>query len=200
VHRFGNSDSNGLASQTRATPFYAFDTRNDDIRIAKSPQSNIALIQPAIRCPLKQARSLLLLLTASLIPVVVLAAITGRFFIEEQQRALDDQVRAKAATLAASLQRELDAQIKLLTILAESPRLDPPISRKGFAEIARRMRERIPEWEQVRVSDREGNLLLLVPSADPPREQRVVDPVSHESVVLTGAPVVGTITVGPRSC
>jgi signal transduction histidine kinase/ActR/RegA family two-component response regulator len=147
---------------------------------------------------LKRARSLLLLLTASLIPVVVLAAITGRYFIEEQQRALDDQVRAKAATLAASLQRELDSQIKLLTILAESPRLDPPISRKGFSEIARRMRERIAEWEQVRVSDRDGNLLLLVPSVDPPKEQRVVDLSSHESVVRNGLPVVGKIAFGPR--
>ncbi|HEX2148137.1 MAG TPA: hypothetical protein VHG11_10890, partial [Pseudorhizobium sp.] len=60
---------------------------------------------------MKKARALLLLLTASLVPVIILSAVTGRYFIQEQQRALDDQVKGKAATLASSLQRELDSQI-----------------------------------------------------------------------------------------
>lgn len=145
---------------------------------------------------MKPTRSLLLLLTAALIPVVILAAVSGRYFIQEQQRALDEKVRAEAADLASSLQRELDSQIKLLTILAESPRLDPPISRKAFAEIARRMKEQIPEWEQVRISDQEGNIILSVPAAD--AQQRVVDISSHERVVRDGVPTVGAIAIGPR--
>jgi sensor domain CHASE-containing protein len=95
---------------------------------------------------LNKTRPALLLITASLIPVIILAALMGRFFIKEQQAALDDDIRGRAATLAATLQRELASQIQLLSIVADSPRLDPPIPRAAFAETARRLRDRVPEW------------------------------------------------------
>lgn len=145
---------------------------------------------------MSKARPVLLLLIASLIPVIVLAAAVGRFFIQEQQRALDDDVRGKAGIMGAALQRELDSQVKLLTILAESPRLDLPISRRPFAEIVRRMRERIPEWEQVRISDPEGNVVLAVPPIKAGTAQRIVDLPSHVMVVRDGVPVVGDIALG----
>ncbi|GEM_PF-1138284 len=144
---------------------------------------------------LSRYRPVLLLAVASLIPVVVLAAVMGRFFIVEQQTALDDQLRAEATGLAASLQRELDAQIKLLTIVAESPRLDPPISRPAFTELARRLRERITEWEQIRISDGSGNVVLSVP--DLPNEKRkIVEMESHDRVFHDGDPAVGKVALG----
>ncbi|WP_029619621.1 ATP-binding protein [Pseudorhizobium marinum] len=146
---------------------------------------------------MSRTRPALLLLIASLIPVIVLAAAVGRYFIQEQQRDLDNEVHERASVLAAALQRELDSQVKLLTVVAESPRLDPPISRRPFTEIVRRMRERIPEWEQVRISDKEGDVLLAVPPMKDGTARRVVDLPSHEIVVRDGAPVVGDIALGP---
>lgn len=140
-------------------------------------------------------RPVLLLVVASLIPVVVLAAIMGRFFIREQQASLDAQLRLQAATFASSLQRELDAQIKLLTIVAESPRLDPPISRPAFNELARRLRERIVEWEQVRVSDGDGNVVLSVPALRND-QRKVVEMSSHDLVFREGVATVGSIALG----
>lgn len=141
-------------------------------------------------------RPVILLVVASLIPVVVVSAIMGRFFIQEQQAALDDQLRAQATTLASSLQRELDAQIKLLTIVAESPRLDPPISRPAFMELARRLRERITEWDQIRVSDGDGNVVLSVPVLATDK-RKTVEMASHDLVVREGVPAVGSIAIGP---
>jgi len=128
--------------------------------------------------------------------VIVLAAIIGRFFVEEQQKALDAEVRGKAGIMAASLQRELKAQMKLLAILGESPRLDPPISTRAFAEIARRMREQMPEWEQIRISDSEGKVVLAVPEIDNVGKLKIVDMASHDFVVRQGAPTIGNIAIG----
>jgi signal transduction histidine kinase/ActR/RegA family two-component response regulator len=120
----------------------------------------------------------------------------GWFFIREQQKNLDISVRDKAATLAGVLQRELRSQTQLLSIVAESPRLDPPIVRSAFSELARRLRERVPEWEQIRVSDLEGNVVLAVPPLE--GERRVVDAQSHEELVRTGVPIIGNVAIGPR--
>lgn len=140
-------------------------------------------------------RPVLILVVASLIPVVVLSAVLGRFFIREQQASLDQQLRSQAATLASSLQQELDAQIKLLTTVAESPRLDPPISRPAFTELARRLRERIPEWEQLRVSDGEGNVVLSVPTLEND-QRKIVEMPSHDVVFREGVTAVGKIALG----
>jgi CheY-like chemotaxis protein len=128
--------------------------------------------------------------------VIVLAAIIGRFFVDEQQKALDAEVRGKAGIMAASVQRELKAQMKLLAILGESPRLDPPISTRAFAEIARRMREQMPEWEQIRISDSEGKVVLAVPEIDNVGKLKIVDMASHDFVVRHGAPTIGNIAIG----
>lgn len=145
---------------------------------------------------MNRTRPALLLVTASLIPVIILAAVMGWFFIREQQKNLDDSVRGRAATLAGVLQRELNSQMQLLAIVAESPRLDPPIVRSAFSELARRLRERVPEWEQIRVSDLEGTVVLAVPPVQ--GSKRVVEIESHETAVRTAAPVIGNVAMGPR--
>lgn len=147
---------------------------------------------------MNKTRPALLLITASLIPVIILAALMGRFFIKEQQASLDDDIRGRAATLAATLQRELKSQVQLLSIVADSPRLDPPIPRAAFAETARRLRDRVPEWEQIRISNEKGEVVLSFPPLDPSADTRVVDMESHDALVRTGAAVVGNIAIGPK--
>ncbi len=149
-------------------------------------------------CPLNKTRPALLLITASLIPVIILAALMGRFFIREQQAALDEDIRGRASTLAATLQRELKSQLQLLSIVADSPRLDPPIPRTAFGETARRLRDRVPEWEQIRISNEKGEVVLSFPPLDPAADPHVVDMQSHDTLVQTGAAVVGNIAIGPK--
>lgn len=141
---------------------------------------------------------MLLLLSASLIPVIILAAAMGWFFISEQQKSLDNDIHSRAATIASTLQRELKAQVQLLSIVADSPRLDLPISRAGFAETARRLRERVPNWEQIRVSDGDGAIVLSLPPVEETDNRQVIDAESHATVVRTGMPIIGNVTIGPK--
>jgi signal transduction histidine kinase len=145
-----------------------------------------------LRCQLNKTRPALLLLIVALIPVVVLVAVMGQYFIRERQAFLDAEVQSKAQLLSNTLRRELEAQIKLLTILAESPRLDPPISPPAFAEIVRRLRERVPEWEQIRVSDADGEIVLSLPNGNG-KGQQVADLTSHDRVIKDGRPAVGNM-------
>ncbi|MBB3595922.1 signal transduction histidine kinase/CheY-like chemotaxis protein [Rhizobium sp. BK529] len=147
---------------------------------------------------LNRARPALLLLSASLIPVIILAAAIGWLFVAEQRRALDDEVRARAETIATAVQRELNTQIQLLSVIADSPRFDLPISRSSFAETARRLRERVPAWDQIRVSDEAGNVVLALPPLDPSASRRVIDVESHDRLLKSQEAVIGNVVIGQK--
>lgn len=147
---------------------------------------------------MNKVRPALLLLSASLIPVIALAAGLEWFFVTEQRKSLDDDVRLRADTIAATVERELSTQIQLLSVVADSPRFDLPVSRSSFAETARRLRDRVPGWEQIRVSDADGNVVLSLPPLDPSASRHVVDTESYERLLKTGKPVIGNIALGPR--
>ena len=147
---------------------------------------------------MNKGRPALLLLSASLIPVIILAAGMSWYFVTLQREALDENARVMASAIAATLQRELDTQIQLLTVVADSPRFDLPISRSSFAETARRLRERIPKWEQIRISDESGNVVLAYPPLDSSANRRVVDIESHERLIQSRTAVVGNIVSGSK--
>ncbi|PWE53029.1 hybrid sensor histidine kinase/response regulator [Metarhizobium album] len=120
------------------------------------------------------------------------------FFVTEQRNSLDEDVRVRAQTIAATVQRELHTQIQLLSVIADSPRFDLPISRSSFAETARRLRERVPRWQQIRVSDEEGNVVLAFPPLDASASKRVVDIESHERLLQSRSAVIGNIVTGSK--
>ncbi|MGF9567042.1 response regulator [Neorhizobium sp. JUb45] len=145
---------------------------------------------------MNNARPALLLVTASLLPALVLASVMGWFFINEQQQGLDADLRDRAAILAGALDRELNTQIQLLSIVADSPRLDLPVSRTSFAETARRLKDQVAAWQQIRVSNDEGEVVLAYPPLSVSASREVVDLESHKRVIETGMPVVGNIAIG----
>lgn len=147
---------------------------------------------------MNKIRPALLLLSASLIPVIILAAGMEWFFVTEQRRSLDEDVRVTAETIAATVQRELNTQLQLLSVIADSPRFDLPISRASFAETARRLRERVPAWEQIRVSDEAGNVVLSFPALDASSSRRVVDMESYGRLIQSGKPVIGNVVIGAK--
>jgi signal transduction histidine kinase/CheY-like chemotaxis protein len=143
-----------------------------------------------------KARPAFLLLSAALIPVLVLATLMGWFIIRERQAQIDTDVRDRASLLAASLQRELATQIQLLSLIAESPRLDLPVSRTSFSETARRLKDQVPIWEQIRVSNEQGEVVLSFPPLAASAPRKVIDQESHDRVLKSGSGTIGNVVVG----
>jgi signal transduction histidine kinase/CheY-like chemotaxis protein len=143
-----------------------------------------------------KARPAFLLLCAALIPMLVLAALMGFFVISEQQTTVRDGIQDRADLLAAAVQRDLETQIQLLSFVAESPRLDLPVSRSSFDETARRLKARAPQWEQIRVTDDDGKVVLSFPPLAASASRKVVDQESHDRVVRSGVGVVGNVVIG----
>jgi signal transduction histidine kinase/CheY-like chemotaxis protein len=143
-----------------------------------------------------KARPAFLLLSAALIPVLVLATLMGWFIISGRQAEIDANVRDRASFLATSLQHELATQIQLLSLVAESPRLDLPVSRTSFAETARRLTDQVPTWEQLRVSNEEGEVVLSFPPLAASAPRKVIDQESHERVLRSGSGTIGNVIVG----
>jgi len=142
-------------------------------------------------------RPALLLLLSAIIPVVLILGVVGYVSVRSQMSALDSVIDERTNRLAVALSRELETQVQLLSILSESPRLDPPLEAQAFSEIGQRLQARIPIWEMLRITDREGQLLVSVPPAKQP-QKRVVDDESHKRLIATKRAVIGNVTLGPR--
>ncbi|WP_052951670.1 response regulator [Devosia soli] len=141
-------------------------------------------------------RSLALLVLAAITPLVVLATLLIPSNQRAEQQRLDEQLRRAAGRAAIAIERELYTQEQLLAMLAESPRLDPPIDTASFSDIVERLRVRLPDWSSVRVSDPAGHLLFVSP---PPAvaTHTVIDLASHQKVVDDLDPQVGEMVTGP---
>lgn len=145
-----------------------------------------------------KARPAFLLLTAAIIPVLVLATLMGWFIIRERQSGIDATVRDRATLMAGAVQRELQTQIQLLSLVAESPRLDLPVSRTSFNETARRLKDRIPHWEQIRVTNDDGEIALSFPPLTASASRKIIDTESHDRLLRSGQGVVGNVVLGPQ--
>lgn len=141
-------------------------------------------------------RSVALLALAALTPLLILTTLVVPYYQKDEQRQLDEQLQRAAERAALSISRELHTQLELLTILAESPRLDDPLDVEGFALLVERLRVRLPKWSSIRVSDPDGRILMMSPPSNSPTST-VVDLPSHQKVVETAAPAVGQMIVGP---
>lgn len=141
--------------------------------------------------------SVRLLVLAALLPLTLGAAFLSQLYQRSEEHQIDEQLRRTAERAALSVTKALDTQVALLTILAESPRLDPPMEAAAFREIADRLRERLPEWSSIRVSDLQGNLLTTSPLLREGVAPKAVDLESLRQSVATATPVIGSLVVGP---
>jgi sensor domain CHASE-containing protein len=143
------------------------------------------------------SRPLALLALVAIVPLLVLGAVLTQWYAAREQGELDLQLQRAAGRTASAVSRELQAQVDLLSIVAESPRLDFPLQSKSFGEIADRLRLRVPVWSSIRVTDPTGTVLLTSPVADNTINTKVVDPTSHNIVVQTAQPTIGHMVRGP---
>ncbi len=144
-----------------------------------------------------RSRPLLLLALAALIPVAIVLGAIGVVVINARKTALEQVLQERTTHAAAALAKEVATQIQLLTMLSDSPRLDPPLDRRDFNELANRMRTRIPAWQIIRVSDTRGRVLLSNPPGRAGNGSLVVDGDSNDQLFETGRPTVGTVMRGP---
>jgi signal transduction histidine kinase/CheY-like chemotaxis protein len=143
-------------------------------------------------------RSIVLLALAAVIPLLLLGAVLTQLYAGREQADFDRQLELASSRTAAAVSRELQAQIDLLSIVAESPRLDAPLQSELFSELAERLRTQVPVWANLRVSDRSGTVLLTSPHIEDAIGARVVEPASHDRVVQTGLPSIGQMVKGPQ--
>jgi hypothetical protein len=89
------------------------------------------------------SRPLALLALVAIVPLLVLGAVLTQWYAAREQGEIDLQLQLQlqraAGRTASAVSRELQAQVDLLSIVAESPRLDFPLQSKSFGEIADRL-------------------------------------------------------------
>jgi signal transduction histidine kinase/CheY-like chemotaxis protein len=141
-------------------------------------------------------RSVVLLGLAAVIPLLLLGAVLTQLYAGREQADLDQQLELASSRTAAAVSRELQAQIDLLSVVAESPRLDAPFQPTLFSELAERLRKQVPVWANLRVSDTSGTVLLTSPHIEDAIGAKVVDPASHDQVAQTRLPSIGQMVKG----
>jgi signal transduction histidine kinase/ActR/RegA family two-component response regulator len=145
---------------------------------------------------LNRIRTAWILVLVAVAPLVLTAGVFGQLYLSEQKQGIDRLLEDRARSLSAALDRELATQVQLLAMLAESPRLDKSASMTSFAEVARRMQARIPNWALVRVASTDGRILMTEPARLPTQENKIIDSETYRQVVSTGQPAIGGMVVG----
>ncbi|WP_245445228.1 response regulator [Rhizobium anhuiense] len=148
---------------------------------------------------MNKLRPSLLLLLCATIPVLVVSVVIGQYSLRQQRAAIDRDIGQRADFSATGLARALETQRQLLSIVSETPRLDPPLDRKAFRELAHRLEARLPIWEILHISDLQGNIMLSVPAPqDGVSHSMVNDVESYRRVIETRTAVVGSVVRGER--
>ncbi len=146
----------------------------------------------------KLHRQLVLLLLAALLPLVVLSAVLGAGALRQGQEEMERDAQHRVTVLAASVGRELDAQIEVMQTVAQSPLLDGPLDQDHFAEIATRLLRDRPLWRAMTLSNPQGVRLLDYPRLPATMPRKVIDIASQAEAVSTGKPVIGRILKPPH--
>ncbi|NEJ02589.1 response regulator [Rhizobium leguminosarum] len=148
---------------------------------------------------LNKLRPSLLLLLCATIPVLVVSVVIAQYSLGQQRAAIDRDIAQRADFSATGLARALETQRQLLSVVSESPRLDPPLERKAFKEIAHRLLGRVPVWQMLHISDLHGNIVLSVPASEGGASHATVNDVeSYRRVIETRTAVVGSVVRGER--
>ena len=142
-------------------------------------------------------RSLALLATSGLLPLVALSAIFGTITLRGQRQAIEDQAHAHAQFAATLIADRLAADMREMRVIAQSPTIDGPVDRRGFATMAERVIDQEPAWRVLSVADPTGKPIVDVP---PPiggrRKGQVVDADSVRLAVAERRALIGRVLAG----
>jgi signal transduction histidine kinase/CheY-like chemotaxis protein len=144
-------------------------------------------------------RSLALLATSGLLPIIALGAVFGIVTLRGQHDAVREQAHTDARFTAVLLATRLDDGLRAMRMIAQSPAFDGPLDPQRFRLLASRLEEVNPAWRTMSVADPSGRRLVDVPEPIGGRpDGPVVDIESLRRAVTGRQPVVGRVLPGPR--
>ncbi len=146
-------------------------------------------------------RSLALLATSGLLPLVALSAIFGTLTLRDERHAVEDQAHTHAQFAATLIADRLAADMREMRVIAQSPLLDggPGADLHGFATMAARIVAQEPGWKVISVADPSGRRLVDVPQPiDGEPHGRVIDEASLRLTVASGRTQIGHVLPGRK--
>ena len=142
---------------------------------------------------------LMILVLGAVLPLFAFSAAMTTIFWREQRRSVEERFLERVRAMSIALDRELDGQIEVLNVLAQSELLRSA-NIKEFYEYARRVRDGQKSWSTFIVADPSGQQLInvafpygtLLPTLP-------VDGATVKKVVTTGQLVVSSLFKDPAT-
>jgi signal transduction histidine kinase/ActR/RegA family two-component response regulator len=151
--------------------------------------------------PLSLRRPFFLLILAAFLPLLMLSAALGVAALRQEQAAIEIEAMERVRSLAAAIGRDLTAQLDVLRVVAQSRDFDHAVSQDEFMETARRLKQEMPAWRALRLTDPDAKVAADAPIAANEQgisQGQVVDLESHQRAVESKQPVIGKVLRGPR--
>jgi hypothetical protein len=129
---------------------------------------------------------LMILVLGAVLPLFAFSVAMTTIFWREQRRSFEDRFLDRVRAMSIALDRELDGQIQVLNMLAQSELLKSG-NMKEFYEHARRVRDGQKSWSTFIVADHSGQQLINVAFPfDAPLPALAMDGATVKKVVTTG--------------
>jgi signal transduction histidine kinase len=145
---------------------------------------------------LRLHRSILLLMIAAMLPLLILSASLGWFFLREQSVSIEEEALSRVRQLATIISRDLTAQADLLLVMGEAREFDGELDRSLVLDFLQRVQRQQPHWRALRLTTPSEQTLADFPVEV--ADGRIVDAVSHRRTVERRQPAVGRMLRGPR--
>jgi signal transduction histidine kinase/ActR/RegA family two-component response regulator len=142
---------------------------------------------------------LVLLVAASVLPVLGLSLVLGYFVVAHEEERFHDAILDRNRTFVTAIDAEIRGHISTLALLATSPSLASG-DMEAFHKEARRALETQPDWRNIFVLDPSGQHLLSALhdlDAELPKALET-ELEAIQFVASTGQPHIGSISSGPK--
>ena len=138
----------------------------------------------------------IVLVFATLLPIVLFSAAVMTIFWREQRSAIEQRLRDRTRAISIALDRELGGQIRLLQLLAQSDLLKAKKIGEFYDEAAR-VRATQKTWSNVIVTDPSGRQLLNLNNPGAAQAPVIPDAATFQTAVNSGAAAVSAIFKDP---
>ncbi|MBO9581763.1 MAG: response regulator [Sphingobium sp.] len=144
-------------------------------------------------------RSIILIATAGILPIIALGGAFGVTTLRSQQATVRTGAVAMTRFVGTLASVKLGDGMREMNMVAQSQAFDGPLDRQRFAVLAARLRGTTTTWRFFSVADPSGRRLMDVPEPiGGVPGGRVIDMVSLRRAVETRKPVIGDVITGPR--
>ena len=144
-------------------------------------------------------RSIILIATAGILPIIVLGGAFGVTTLRSQQATVQNGAMSLTRFMGALAAVKLGDGMREVNMIAQSPAFDGPIDEERFRLLATRLRSTTSEWRYFSVADPSGRRVLDVPTPIGGQPNgSVIDMDSLRRAVATGKPVIGNVVAGPN--